>query len=179
MRRRPIGLLASAFAVALVGCSQGPEPVEVTMGAPDPTDVVAENPEPPVEPEPLPGNTEVAGEWSELEAVISSADDATTMTGIPEGFADYVATIAGSDDGYGCVSEITIDAVHPAGFVSGRNFAEGCGEFQVVWGDIGGTWGPVLEMQAELPCSEFENNAIPEGHPSLQCTDEAGALVSW
>ena len=49
----------------------------------------------------------------------------------------------------------------------------------MVWCKASGEWVPVLSMQALLDCAEFENNAIPKGHPELQCLDASGNQVSW
>lgn len=169
-----------AVLVLLAGCTDQPGELEVPVSTPEESDLLTENPEPPVDPEPLPTSTDrVEGEWVEADLRVSTPDDAAALTGLPEGFADYVAdTVAGPDD-TGCTSEIVVDAHHPAGYVSGRDVAGECGEATVVWASAGGAWGPVLEMVGVLPCSEFTNNAVPDGHPTLRCLDDEGTEVDW
>lgn len=151
-----------------------PEPVE-------PVDSV--EPEvPSVDPTPEPGpatSAPVQGAWTTVEIEVGSAADAAQLAGLPAGFQDFASTLVETVDEGGCQSDIVVTAHHPAGFVTGQEFAPGCGGANVVWAGNGGAWGPVLSMQALLPCTEFSNNAVPQGHPELECLDDAGAQTDW
>lgn len=177
---RRLLVAGTAALVLLAGCTDQPEELEVPVSTPEESELLTENPEPPVDPEPLPTTTgPVEGEWAAAEFRVATPEDAAALTGLPEGFAEYVATVVGVEDESGCTSEVVVDAQHPAGYVTGTDLAGECGEVTVVWASDGGVWGPVLEMVGVLPCAEFTNNTVPGGHPTLRCLDDEGAEVDW
>ncbi|MCC2594355.1 hypothetical protein LKO27_13170 [Tessaracoccus sp. OS52] len=147
----------------------------------------AESTEPAPEPAPTPSDPDTAtsaaqpgaGEWVTMEVEVKVPAEASNLTEVPQTFRDYAAQVVGTADASGCQSELTITAYHPSGFVTGTDFAPGCGASNVIWGEVDGEWGIVMSMQALLDCAEFENNDIPKGHPELQCLDTSGAQVDW
>lgn len=121
----------------------------------------------------------VDGEWLALDAEVKSADDVDAIADLPEDFRAFVTSVAGVTDSYDCTVELTITGFHPAGFATGSEFAPGCGGSMAVWSKAGGSWAAVLEMQAVIPCAEFENNFVPPGSPDLSCLDDSGNVVDW
>lgn len=153
--------------------SAEPEPAETATPAATQSEP-AETSASPSESEPA-----ATGQWTTMEVQVVTPEDATNLVDLPESFRAFVAQSVGTPDAGGCQSELTITGYHPDGYVTGADFAPGCGGSNIIWGESGDAWGVLLSMQALLDCAEFENNDIPKGHPELECLDESGAQVDW
>lgn len=195
--------VADASAAQTTAPSEAPSPTAVPT-----TPAPAEAPSPAVEPTtPVPATTEPAPEavasdpvaspesaaeeetsgvvepvldlrWVDVGATISEPGQVGILAGGPPGFADYVASIAGQVDDWGCTNTVDVYAMHPKGFVIGGLGSTDCGGgANVVWSSQNGQWAPLFEMQDLLSCQELIDAGVPENSGQLECYD--GDQVWW